>query len=71
MVSVLDDGGIAVRFVGQYHAPVMQPVKQDDTVSVATFSKTMQGELEIAVIPDRSHRFLPGQKTIIRFRLMG
>ncbi|KAF5349978.1 hypothetical protein D9756_009206 [Leucocoprinus leucothites] len=31
----------------------------------------MQGELEIAVLLDSSHDFLPGQKTVVRFRLVG
>lgn len=34
-------------------------------------SKTVIGELEVAAMPDRSHRFFTGQRTIIRFRLVG
>ncbi|KAJ7065366.1 hypothetical protein C8F01DRAFT_1125380 [Mycena amicta] len=33
--------------------------------------KTMQGELEVAVLADDSHRCLAGEKTIVRFRLVG
>ncbi|KAF7309459.1 hypothetical protein MIND_00316700 [Mycena indigotica] len=33
--------------------------------------KTMQGELEVAILPDDSHKYFPGEKTIIRFRLVG
>ncbi|KAF8059858.1 hypothetical protein FPV67DRAFT_341045 [Lyophyllum atratum] len=31
----------------------------------------MHGELEIAVLPDHSHMLFPGQRTIVRFRLLG
>jgi len=33
--------------------------------------KTMAGELEVAVIPDHTHRLFVGQRTIVRFRLVG
>ncbi|KAF7289094.1 hypothetical protein HMN09_01357600 [Mycena chlorophos] len=33
--------------------------------------KTMQGELEVAVLPDESHKYFAGEKTIVRFRLVG
>jgi hypothetical protein len=33
--------------------------------------KAMQGELEVAVLPDASHRYFAGEKTIVRFRLVG
>lgn len=33
-------------------------------------SKTIVGELEVAAMPDKSHRFLVGQRTIIRIRLV-
>ncbi|KIM74469.1 hypothetical protein PILCRDRAFT_828173 [Piloderma croceum F 1598] len=36
-----------------------------------TKTKTMVGELEVAIVPDRSHRFFVGQRTIVRFRLVG
>lgn len=31
----------------------------------------MQGELEIAILPDNSHNLLPGQKSVVRFRMIG
>lgn len=40
-------------------------------MTVSETMKPMEGELEIAVFPDHSHRCLPGEKTIIRFRLLG
>jgi len=36
-----------------------------------TKTKTMVGELEVGIVPDRSHRFFVGQRTIVRFRLVG
>jgi hypothetical protein len=43
----------------------------DNTVKKPTKIKTMAGELEVAVMPDLSHRFFVGQRTIVRFRLVG
>jgi hypothetical protein len=34
-------------------------------------SKRMRGDLEVSVGPDRSHKRLPGQRTIVRFTLVG
>ncbi|EAU81608.2 hypothetical protein CC1G_02624 [Coprinopsis cinerea okayama7 len=34
-------------------------------------TKLMQGELEVAVIVDRSHPFFPGERTVVRMRLIG
>lgn len=36
-----------------------------------TIAKTIIGELEVAVMPDHSHRFFIGLRTIIRIRLVG
>jgi hypothetical protein len=33
--------------------------------------RIMHGELEIAALPDNSHRILPGQRFVIRFRMVG
>jgi hypothetical protein len=33
--------------------------------------KRMHGVLEVHVGPDDSHRILPGQRTIVRFQLVG
>ena len=71
MISVLEGGGIAIRFVCSYCAPILYPVKEGSTVTISESTKPMKGELEVAVFPDQSHRFLPGEKIIIRFRLFG
>ncbi len=31
----------------------------------------MRGELEIAILPEYTHRFFPGQRTVVRFRMVG
>ena len=54
-----------------YPVPILQVMKDQDQTSIAKFAKGMQCELEIASLPDYSHRFIPGQRTIIRFRLLG
>ncbi|KAF8974430.1 hypothetical protein BDZ97DRAFT_1773564 [Flammula alnicola] len=71
LVSILDGGGIAVRFGCVYAVPILQPMLHDNKTSITTITKNMRCELEIANVPDRSHRFIPGQRTIIRFRLLG
>ncbi|KAF4619881.1 hypothetical protein D9613_005330 [Agrocybe pediades] len=70
-ISSLDSGGIAAHFSCLYRAPVLQVVEKDGKHSVKACGKVMQCELEIAVLPDHSHRLIPGQRTIIRFRLFG
>ena len=37
----------------------------------AILPKTIAGELEVASMPDRSHRYFVGQRTIVRFRMVG
>lgn len=70
-VSILHGGGISIRFHSMYSVPILQATKDQDQTSIAKFAKGMQCELEIANVPDYSHRFIPGQRTIIRFRLLG
>ena len=70
-VSILEGGGIAERFLCLKQAPVVMTVSDSQDVSTATYTKNMQGELEIAVVPDHSHPFLAGHRTIVRFRLLG
>lgn len=69
LVSILDGGGISIRFCSMYAVPILQAKK--DQTTIAKFAKSMQCELEIASLPDYSHRFIPGQRTIVRFRLLG
>jgi hypothetical protein len=76
--SELDGGGIAMRFDCIYPVPILQTQKHSGNQapatkppSLGTVTKHMKCELEIANLPDHSHRFIPGQRTIIRFRLLG
>ena len=80
MVSIFDFG-IITRFVCMRE--VAMPISKAVDVqpepgggggkepTPTAYSKTMQGELEISVLVDKSHRFIPGQRTILRFRLVG
>jgi len=70
-ISILEGGGLAERFMCLKQAPVLRPVSDGQDVATTTYLKNMQGELEIAVVPDHSHPFLPGHRTIVRFRLLG
>lgn len=47
------------------------PVENGNVMAASETMKSMAGELEIAVFPDKSHCCLPGEKTIIRFHLEG
>ena len=71
LVSFLDGGGISIWFWTRYPVPTLRDVKaQDqDQTSIVKFTKDMQCELEIAMVPDYSHPFVPGQRTIVRFCL--
>ncbi|KAF8165234.1 hypothetical protein B0H34DRAFT_229740 [Crassisporium funariophilum] len=73
LVSILEGGGIAERFICIRQVPHLQANSDShqEHVSISTCMKNMQGELEIAVLADHSHRYFPGQRTIVRFRLIG
>ncbi|KDR83622.1 hypothetical protein GALMADRAFT_235913 [Galerina marginata CBS 339.88] len=71
LLSILDGGGIAIRFSCLHPVPILNPTNNRGETSIGTIVKTMQCEMEIAVLPDHSHRLMPGQRTIIRFRLFG
>ncbi|KAJ7937991.1 hypothetical protein B0H13DRAFT_2398303 [Mycena leptocephala] len=59
-VSMLDKpGGVATRFACVH------------SVACRAWTKSMPGELEIVVLPDDSHKYFPGERTILRFRLVG
>ncbi|ESK94947.1 hypothetical protein Moror_13952 [Moniliophthora roreri MCA 2997] len=65
-VSSFAFGGIITRFNCQHKiALTIQPQTQPPP------PRTMIGELEVVVLPDDSHRFIPGQRTVVRFRLVG
>jgi hypothetical protein len=49
----------------------MIPVESDTPSSHVPYVKPISGELEVAVVPDDSHRLLLGRRTIIRFRMLG
>ncbi|KAF9003058.1 hypothetical protein BDQ17DRAFT_1356570 [Cyathus striatus] len=70
-VSIINIG-IITRFMcvhqSSTHIPTLAIPGQ---AHIPTFTKTLKGELEIAVLEDRSHSFLPGQRTVIRFRMIG
>jgi len=70
-ISILEGNGIAERFFCITQVPVLHSISSGHLESAAIYTKSMQGELEIAVVPDHSHPFLPGQRTILRFRLLG
>lgn len=38
---------------------------------VLSYYRVMEGELEIAVFADKSHPFIPGERTVVRMRLVG
>ncbi|KAG2073788.1 hypothetical protein BDR04DRAFT_276891 [Suillus decipiens] len=43
----------------------------DTSSSHVPYMKSVFGELEVAVVPDNSHSYLLGRRTIIRFRMLG
>lgn len=76
--------GLIVRMVCLHEVPVpalFSPGGGDDGRTVKekleknrrwpVLPKRMRGDLEISVSRDRSHRKLPGQKTVVLFQLMG
>jgi len=71
LISVLEGGGVAIRFLCTYQASLLLPVENENVMAASETMKPMAGELEIAVFPDLSHHCLPGEKTIIRFHLRG
>ncbi|KAJ7173587.1 hypothetical protein C8R46DRAFT_1189794 [Mycena filopes] len=68
-VSILGrPGGVVTRFACVHLVDVRSG---RGAGAGAAKSKSMQGELEIAVLPDDSHKYFAGEKTIVRFRLVG
>ncbi|KAJ7113664.1 hypothetical protein C8R43DRAFT_1039635 [Mycena crocata] len=73
-VSILGKpGGIVTRFACVHLVNVYLPIRAPPghPHTNPAHSKSMQGELEIAVLPDDSHPYFAGEKTIVRFRLVG
>ncbi|KAF9255383.1 hypothetical protein L218DRAFT_353063 [Marasmius fiardii PR-910] len=61
-------GGFITRFACQNQIPIFlpAPVHQPNL-----YPRVMRGELEVFVLPVDTHRFFPGQRIIVRFRLVG
>jgi hypothetical protein len=72
-VSILGKpGGVVTRFACVHLVKVFLPIRMPPGHPPnPAHTKSMQGELEIAVLPDDSHKYFPGEKTIVRFRLVG
>ncbi|KAJ6581147.1 hypothetical protein B0H19DRAFT_495255 [Mycena capillaripes] len=72
-VSILGKpGGVVTRFACVHLVSVFLPIRMPPGhPPYPAHTKSMQGELEIAVLPDDSHKYFPGEKTIVRFRLVG
>jgi len=77
-------GAIVTRFHCQHDiiVPVTPKAPEADETSVSetkepatdtagVLVKRMAGELELIVLADRTHPFIPGQKIVVRFRMMG
>jgi hypothetical protein len=63
-------GGLLSRFSCVQSIDASSPTLETDGSSSDSL-KSMRGELEVVVIPEDSHRLFPGQRTVIRFRLVG
>ncbi|KAL1735163.1 hypothetical protein EV714DRAFT_280338 [Schizophyllum commune] len=64
--------GVVARFACDHEVLIhVAATAEKDQQAAAPLHKVMRGELEIAIMADGSHRFFPGQRTVIRFRLVG
>ncbi|KAL1756491.1 hypothetical protein FB107DRAFT_211268 [Schizophyllum commune] len=64
--------GVVARFACDHEVLIhVAATAEKDQQAAAPLHKIMRGELEIAIMADGSHRFFPGQRTVIRFRLVG
>lgn len=68
-VSIFDYG-ISTRFVCARECRLLRPPAVPGSKPEVT-TKLMQGELEVAVVMDRTHPFIPGERTVVRMRLIG
>ncbi|KAJ7880378.1 hypothetical protein B0H14DRAFT_2707685 [Mycena olivaceomarginata] len=65
-------GGVVTRFACVHLVNVFLPIRvPPGHPPNPAHPKSMQGELEVAVLPDDSHKYFAGEKTIVRFRLVG
>ncbi|KAK0202433.1 hypothetical protein DFS33DRAFT_897885 [Desarmillaria ectypa] len=66
----LAHGGILTRYrcVHRIHVTMHDRAEKNDDIRIV---KDMHGELEIAILPEYSHPLFPGQRTVVRMRLMG
>ncbi|KAL1709797.1 hypothetical protein EV121DRAFT_276031 [Schizophyllum commune] len=64
--------GVVARFACDHEVLIhVAATAEKDQQTAAPLHKIMRGELEIAIMADGSHRFFPGQRTVVRFRLVG
>ncbi|KAJ3906155.1 hypothetical protein F5879DRAFT_947529 [Lentinula edodes] len=63
-------GGLITRFACRGMVPMILPPGVTPTMAVPLM-RDMFGELEVVVLPVDSHRCFPGQRTVVRFRLVG
>ncbi|KAF9057675.1 hypothetical protein BJ165DRAFT_1521035 [Panaeolus papilionaceus] len=66
-----DEDGFRINFLCSLKVPVLRAAKSGDAVEIKLGTKEMIGELKISVLRDKSHPFIPGEKIIIRFEMMG
>ncbi|KAJ3773944.1 hypothetical protein FB446DRAFT_505365 [Lentinula raphanica] len=63
-------GGLITRFACRGMVPMQYPPGFSPSLEIPP-SRDMMGELEVVVLPVESHRCFPGQRTVVRFRLVG
>lgn len=49
----------------------LSTVKPPPSPPAVPLVKTFTGELEAVVVPDESHRFFQGRRTVLRYRMVG
>ncbi|KAJ3808558.1 hypothetical protein F5876DRAFT_78624 [Lentinula aff. lateritia] len=69
-LCVVAYGGLITRFACRGMVPMILPPGVTPTMTVPLM-RDMFGELEVVVLPVDSHRCFPGQRTVVRFRLVG
>lgn len=73
-------GGVSTRFQASHDFALPMPMPGPENIPDALgdmqagtllLTKAMAAELEISVVGDQSHILFPGQRTVIRVRLLG